>query len=153
MKLSEILKEPNAEKEPEEISVLLSAEVLNHCGLDIVLESVWVNSGYKDWMYRVDPKDPRIPQQRHIHIAKKKHTSAKNMQASWNEDGTRHDKKSFNAAVGDVNRVREIATNVLKIAPDIALESMETVPACRVLKEDISNSFGGKIAYITFNMA
>ncbi|WP_239384371.1 DUF6367 family protein, partial [Delftia tsuruhatensis] len=108
MKLAEILRGQEADAEPEEISVLLSTDALHRCNLQITLESIWMPSGNKDWMYRVDPEDPRIPLQRHIHIAKKKHTSAKNMQASWNADGTRHDKSSFNASVGSTERVRDI---------------------------------------------
>lgn len=138
--------------EPEEISVLLSADVLDRCGLDIALESIWVKAGYKDWMYRVDPEDPKIPQKRHIHIAKSKHTSAKNMQASWNSDGTRHDKKSFSTEVGDMNRVREIARSVLKIAPEITLESEDHGRFGKSLTEEISSSADGKIAYVFLDM-
>lgn len=153
MKLFEILKKMDAENEPEQISLLLPSEALRLCGLNIVQESIWMDSGYKDWMYRVDPEDPKIPQKRHIHIAKSKHTSAKNLQASWNYDGSRHDKKSFNTAVGNVNRVREIARNVLKITPEITLESFHTSPDRKLLTEDISSSADGKIAYIFFRVA
>jgi hypothetical protein len=153
MKLFEILEKMNAEKEPDEISVLLSSEVLRCCGLNIVQESIWMASGYKDWMYRVDPENPKIPQKRHIHIAKNKHTSAKNMQASWNSNGTRHDKKSFNTAVGNVDRVREIARSVLKIAPEITLESLDDSKPRKSLTEDISSSADGKVAYVFLHMA
>lgn len=149
MRLAEI---SDAGTEPEEISVLLSADVLDRCGLNIALESVWVKAGYKDWMYRVDPEDPKIPQKRHIHIARSKHTSAKNMQASWNSDGTRHDKKSFSTQVGNINQVREIARSVLKIDPEIALESENQGRFGKALIEDISSSADGKIAYLFLDM-
>jgi hypothetical protein len=153
MKLFEILKRMEEEKEPEEISVLLSGEVLRCCGLNLVQESIWMDSGYKDWKYRVDPEDPKIPQQRHIHIAKNKHTSSKNMQASWNSDGTRHDRKSFNPKVGNVDRVREIARSVLKIGPEITLENYDESNSKQILTEDISLSANGKIAFVFFHMA
>ncbi|TEA71829.1 hypothetical protein KKY68_06715 [Pseudomonas aeruginosa] len=146
MKLADILREMDAE--PSEISVLVSSDALLRCNLEIALESIWVNSGYKDWMYRVDPEDPRLPLQRHIHIAKKKHTSAKNMQASWNADGTRHDKKSFNTSVGDTTRVREIARNVLSISPEIALESIDAPRSDAALIDEISFSSDGSEAYV-----
>ncbi|MDO9067213.1 MAG: DUF6367 family protein, partial [Deltaproteobacteria bacterium] len=75
MKLAEILRRLDADAEPNEISVLLSSDALRRCNLQIALESIWMPSGNKDWMYRVDPEDPKIPLQRHIHIAKSKHTS------------------------------------------------------------------------------
>ena len=153
MKLFQILRKIDTEKEPEEISVLLSSEVLRYCGINLALESVWLDSGYKDWKYRVDHEDPKIPQQRHIHIAKSKHTSAKNMQASWNLDGTRHDRKSFNTKVGNVDRVREIVRSVLKIAPEIALENRDDSKSRHFLTEDISSSDYGKIAYVFLQMA
>ena len=40
-------------------------------------EGKWVSSGEKDWMLRVDPENPAIPLQRHVHIARAKHTSSK----------------------------------------------------------------------------
>ena len=153
MKLFEIIERMEAQKEPEEISVLLSGEVLRCCKLNLALESIWMDSGYKDWKYRVDPEDPNIPQQRHIHIAKNKHTSSKNMQASWNSDGTRHDRKSFNTKVGDMERVRNIARSVLKIPQNITLENYKESKSERILTEDISSSEDGKIAYVFLHMA
>jgi hypothetical protein len=150
MKLFENYEE---KREPDEISVLLSEEALSRCGLSIVQESIWIDSGYKDWKYRVDPENPNIPQKRHIHISKNKHTSSKNMQASWNDDGTRHDRKSFNMNVGLVEQVREIARNVLKIGPEITLENYPSIPSRQTLAEDISSSSDGKIAYVFVHIA
>ncbi|URG49315.1 hypothetical protein IG609_001610 [Pectobacterium quasiaquaticum] len=153
MKLAEILRGLDADAEPEEISVLLSSNALRRCNLQITLESIWMPSGNKDWMYRVDPEDPRIPLQRHIHIAKNKHTSAKNMQASWNADGTRHDRSSFNTSVGSAERVRDIARSVLGIPPNITLESIDNVQSDNVLIDDISFSSDGKIAYVALRIS
>jgi len=153
MKLFEISEKIDTEKEPEEIFILLSGEVLHFCQLNLAQESVWMDSGYKDWKYRVDPADPKISQQRHIHIAKSKHTSAKNMQASWNSDGSRHDRKSFNTKTGNVDRVREIARSVLKIQQDIVLEGHNDSKPKQILTEDISSSADEKIAYVFIYIA
>lgn len=153
MKLFEILEKYEERREPDDISVLLSNEALSRCGLSIVQESIWIDSGHKGWMYRVDPENPNIPQKRHIHISKSKHTSSKNMQASWNDDGTRHDRSSFNTNVGSVDRVREIARNVLKIGPEIALENYSNAPSRQMLIEDVSSSSDGKIAYVFVHFA
>lgn len=85
-------------------------------------EGRWVASGKKDWMVRVDPADPNIPTQRHVHIAREKHTSAKNMQASWNEDKSRHDKGSFNASIGAMSVVQDLARDALGLPSDAILE-------------------------------
>ena len=61
----------------------------------LINEGKWVDSGKKGYVQRVDASDPSRNQKRHVHIAKKKHISNKNMQASWNDDGSKHDKKSF----------------------------------------------------------
>lgn len=152
MKLAEILRGLDADAEPDDISVLLSSDALRRCNLQITLESIWMPSGNKDWMYRVDPEDPRIPLQRHIHIAKSKHTSAKNMQVSWNADGTRHDKSSFNTSVGSTERVRDIARSVLGIPPNIVLESIDSGRPDALI-DDISFSSDGKIAYLALRIS
>lgn len=151
MKLADILR-MNDECEPNEISILLSDIALGCCRLNLVQESIWFDSGYKDWKYRIDPEDPRIPQKRHVHIARNKHTASKKTQASWNNDGTRHDKKSFNLDVGSIGRVREIARNVLGIPSGITLESHPeyTSPPCLI--EDISLSVDGKIGYVFLHL-
>lgn len=87
-------------------------------------EGKWVESGKKDWMVRVDAADPAIPLQRHVHIARKKHTAAKDQQASWNEDKTRHDKGSFNASVGSLSVVQDLARSALKLPQDALLEHL-----------------------------
>lgn len=148
MKLFEIFEKIDTEKEPEEISVVLSSEMPYFCRSNLAQESVWMDSNCNDWKYRIDPENPNIPQQRHIHIAKSKHTNAKNMQASWNSDGTRDDRRSFNTKIGNFDRVREIARNVLNIKMEITLENHNYPKPKQVLTEEISLSADGKIAYI-----
>lgn len=90
--------------------------------LALLKESQWVNSGKKDWMLRVDPENPDHRQQRHVHICKAKHTSSKDMQASWNQDGTKHDKGTFNQQVGQLDVVQTIAKQALGLSPETKLQ-------------------------------
>ena len=102
-----------SEDEPQYFLLEVPEQILKT--LNIALESYWQTYDNK-WSYRVDAADPKIPQQRHVHIAQRKHTSSKNQQVSWNVDGTRHDKKSFNDDVGKTKKVREIAKKVLGLS-------------------------------------
>ncbi len=117
MNFTEFLEEQA--NEPEYILIEVSEQTLKT--LNIALESYWQSYDSK-WSYRVDAADPKISQQRHIHIAQKKHTSSKNQQASWNVDGSRHDKNSFNTNTGKTKKAQEIARSVLKLGHSIALE-------------------------------
>lgn len=131
----------------EEVSVLLPATILSSCS--IVLESIWQQSTKSGWVYRVDPEDPALPQQRHVHIAKEKHKNAKNMQASWNENGTRHDKKSFNDSVGKTKFVRQLARDVLNIPSTVCLESAGS-RNITIASDSVTFSEDRKEAYIRF---
>ena len=88
----------------------------------LINEGRWVESGKKGYMHRVDAEDPSIKQQRHVHVAKSKHINSKTMQASWNEDGTKHDKKSFNSNVGSLSVVQSIARDALGLSSSVKLE-------------------------------
>ena len=88
----------------------------------LLAEGRWVLSGKQDWMVRVDPADPATPTQRHVHIARAKHTTAKNQQASWNEDRTRHDRISFNVSVGALSVVQNLAKAALGLPSEVVLE-------------------------------
>ena len=79
-------------------------------------------------MLRVDPAISAMKVQRHVHIAQAKHTSAKNMQAAWNEDGSRHDRGSFNAAVGGLAVVQDIARSALGLDSSVVLEHASIQP-------------------------
>ena len=94
----------------------------------LINEGQWVDSGKKDWMQRVDAANPPINQKRHVHLAKAKHISNKNMQASWNDDGTKHDKKSFNSKIASVNAVQDLARQALGLPNDFKLEEATKAP-------------------------
>lgn len=118
MKVTDIL--PADENDVIElISVMLPQALLELSG--IALESHW-QEDKSGWMFRVDPENPAIPLQRHVHIAKGKHASTKNLQVSWNVDGTRHDKNAFNDSLGRQRYVQDLARRVLKLDSTITLE-------------------------------
>jgi hypothetical protein len=92
-------------------------------------------------MYRIDAEDPLIKQRRHVHIAKSKHMSSKNKQASWNDDGSKHDKKSFNSNVASLNIVQSIARDVLNLPSSIKLEEASISAQLLVqIKESVNDS-------------
>lgn len=93
----------------------------------------WRASGFGDWVYRIDPERPEIRQKRHVHIARRKHIAAKGKQASWNEDGSRHDRSMFDERTGALQVVKEIARTVLMLPPDFRLELICDVEVPRLL--------------------
>jgi hypothetical protein len=121
-------------------SVIPKAAILN--------EGKWTESGRKDWMVRVDAANPAIPALRHVHIARKKHISAKNQQASWNDDKTRHDKGSFNTSVGSLRVVQDLARTALGLDPSSILEHV--VPSENVLLESATDPTAIRVVYLVF---
>lgn len=109
-------------------------------------EGRWVESGKADWMLRVDAANPAIPLQRHVHIARAKHVSAKGEQASWNEDGTRHDKGSFNTSVGSQKVVKDLARSALGLSAGAILE--QRVPPQNILVESVARTGKAQIVYL-----
>ena len=110
-------------EEPDYVVVQLPMDLVDKAAL--LNEGKWVPSGKSGWMQRVDPANPAIPLQRHVHVALSKHTSSKTQQAAWNEDGSRHDKKTFNDKVGSLDAARTIARAALKLGDDVILESLQ----------------------------
>ncbi|MHB1059062.1 MAG: DUF6367 family protein [Rhodanobacter sp.] len=111
-------------EEEVRIEVVLSEQLLEQ--LTVSLEGTdWQESNVKDLCFRVDPPNPEQKQQRHVHIAHKKHTtsSARKEQVAWNENGTRHDKKNFNAKLASKRAVRELAIKALGLPATASLES------------------------------
>lgn len=100
-------------------------EFIDNCTIDLIIEGVWKKSNNKDWMFRIDPENTNTTTQRHIHIARNKHINSKNNQVSWNKDGTRHDKKSFNKGMGNIKTVQNIAKQALGLSKDFILENVE----------------------------
>lgn len=132
--------------EIDEIHIFTNDETIEK--LQLTTESIWVDSKIKDFWYRIDPSNPSIPLQRHIHIARKKHINSKTQQVSWNVDGSRHDKKNFNNNLGNNKKVRQLAQDILGLDKNITLESIENSNKNHLLIEYISSSSDGKIIYL-----
>jgi hypothetical protein len=91
-------------------------------------ELEWQNSGVKDIMIRIDPAIPAMKQRRHVHVAHRKHIRVKAKQASWNDDGTRHDKKTFDESLGSQTSIRAVARAALRLPADVRLEFVAKLP-------------------------
>ena len=94
-------------------------------GLPLDEASRWRPSSVSGLFYRIDPEDPALRQKRHVHIAAAKHISAKAKQVSWNDDGGRHDRHSFNDAFGARADYRAVARATLRLPPATILEWVE----------------------------
>lgn len=100
--------------------------LLLDAGFPLDESSHWRPSSVRGLFYRIDPEDPALSQKRHVHIAAKKHTSAKSKQVSWNDDGGRHDRHSFSDRFGTQADYRAVARAALKLPPDTILEWAES---------------------------
>ena len=108
----------------EHVIIVLSAEAFDSLGLDQLDEGRWTPSEHRGYSLRIDPARSEMRQQRHVHIARDKHTTAKHKQVAWNADQTRHDRKSFNAAFQGMEVAKGIARKALGLPPDALLESV-----------------------------
>jgi hypothetical protein len=93
--------------------------ILGQC---LLQEGRWVPSAKSGWLARVDAPNPGTRTHRHVHVAQAKHLNASNMQAAWNEEGTRHDKGRFNAAVGNSSTAQTVARDALGLGSNVVLE-------------------------------
>lgn len=116
-------KEFREEDEIEYLIVDIPEELIDNSLL--LLEGQWIDSSKKGYKMRID-KPTDHTQKLHVHIAKDKHTKSKNYQASWNQDGSRHDKKTFNTNLGSSSAIQNVARQALNISDNIILE--EYVP-------------------------
>lgn len=107
----------------------------------LALEGRWLSYD-NQWSYRIDAADPKIPQKRHIHISKTNQTSTKTKQASWNDDGSIHDKHSHNKKIAAMRVVQKIAINKLGIKGTLSEEQINLLQETARLTEfhlDFSN--------------
>jgi hypothetical protein len=63
-----------------------------------------------------------MKQKRHVHVAATKHIRTADKQAAWNDDGSRHDRKRFNAKLGSQASYRNLAKATLGLGDDVILE-------------------------------
>lgn len=103
-------------------------------------EGRWTQSGKSNWMYRLDAENPALNQKRHVHIAQSKHLNVKGKQVAWNQDGSKHDRKTFNSNIAKLNVVQSIAIDVLKLDSSVRLD--ESATASNLLVQ-IDEAFDG----------
>jgi len=99
--------------------------------------AIWKPCG-GDWWYRIGPADPDRGQERHIHIARKKHKNVKHKQVSWNESGPRHDKNSFYENMPGIEKARKIAREKLGLPDNVTLSWKAS--GGEVINEDLMSS-------------
>jgi hypothetical protein len=93
--------------------------------IGVIEEGVWKKAEISGYSYRVDTADPQKKMLRHVHVAKDKHTAAKTKQWSWNQDGTRHDKHSFNPSPNGLEKAKTVARVALGLKPDFKLDHVQ----------------------------
>lgn len=101
-------------------------------------EGRWGPSSENEYMQRID--QPHFDWQLlHVHIANKKHINAKNKQVSWNNDGTRHDKKSFNDNFTGMEKAKKIARTALGLSDTFQLENFNISDKVGLILEKVEN--------------
>ncbi len=113
----------------------------------LITEGDWRPSSEKGYWQRLDTPNFNF-EKIHIHIAKQKHIKAKSKQVSWNNDGTRHDKKSFNNNFKGMETAKRIARNVLGLSSDFHLENIQEPKQGALLLESIEYLLSKTSVYI-----
>jgi len=114
--------DPENVQDNDLITICIRCENQEYLSVEMINEGIWKESDLKNYFYRVDPPHNNTGE-RHVHIAHKKHINSKNNQVSWNQNGTRHDKKSFNSKMKGIEKAKIIARKALNIGNEIILES------------------------------
>ena len=105
-------------------------------------EGRWMQSGTKDYWLRLD-KPKFNSEQIHVHIAKEKHINAKDKQVAWNQDTSRHDKKSFNTNFNGFETAKRIAKDALNLSQDAILENINNTEGNMILESNESLTTSG----------
>lgn len=122
--LNEIFDEddPGVDQDFQELIIVLSAAELDQVAVPL-LEGHWTPSAVKGLYVRLDPARPELKQDRHVHVAQKKHLRSPDKQVSWTDRGRRHDRHSFNAKFGARADVQTAARAALGLPPTFLLEA------------------------------
>jgi hypothetical protein len=115
-----------------EIVVELSEGILKSCGLRRLQEGIWKPAPVKGFKYRVDPANPQMKIQRHVHIAPSGQTG-KSQKISWNVDGSRHDKGSTGTNIRSLASAKRIARTVLNLPSHVKLIEASPTDAVNTL--------------------
>lgn len=119
------------------IIIEVSREYYLNSEVNLINEGIWKNAHLKGFMIRIDSPHT-LDGKRHIHIARSKHIHSKNKQVSWNDDLTRHDKKSFDSNFTGIERAKEIARKELGLDNNAILENAQ--PNIEFLNEGINHN-------------
>lgn len=120
------------------IHIIVLFENSERGNLKPLTEGKWIPTDEKDYWIRLDKPKNNI-EQLHAHIAHKKHINTKNKQVAWNEDGTRHDKKSFNNKFNGLETAKKIAAKALDLPPNTLLENLNNKKTGALLLESIQD--------------
>jgi Family of unknown function (DUF6367) len=137
MKLTKILEEVLGENDgPCHIIVVLDGSESKK--LLLLTEGRWEDSDVGGYKVRVDK--PKFDFGKlHAHIAKEKHINTKAKQVSWNNDGTRHDKKTFNNNFNGMETAKGIARKALGLSDDFQLECISDQNKGSLMLESIGD--------------
>ena len=124
----------NEFKNPYHIIVLINENDLPNSGQ--LNEGQWEQSEVSGYVQRIDKPNFNW-EQLHIHIAREKNINTKNKQVSWNADGTRHDKKSFNDNFNGMETAKRIARNALGLPDNFRLENFDITDRAELILESL----------------
>lgn len=110
----------------------------------------WQKSNISGYLYRVDPCNSSMHQQRHVHIAHSRHIRSPNKQVSWNIDGSRHDKKNFDTSFAGIKNAKKIAIDVLELGSDYYLENVSNKKM--LIDENISSASSEEKVILCFRL-
>jgi len=126
-------------------------EMLEEAGVRLD-ESTWQDAHISGMKYRIDAARPDMKQRRHVHVAADKHVNSPKKQASWNDDGKRHDKKNFNSKLGAQHAYRDVARAALGLPDNVILEAVEA-PANTSRVRTILESLGEPVIDLHFRVS
>lgn len=96
----------------------------------------WMRSGMNDYLYRVEVPQSRI-QKWQIHIARAKYINTPASELSWKQDGTNHDRKTFNSNKNELETAIRVARGVLNLPLLYKLEPHNKLISGRLALEEI----------------
>jgi hypothetical protein len=107
------------ENNEPEILILIPLEIKIPF-IDLLEEQIWKDSAVeKRIKIRVEKHNDGF---RHVHISRPEHIHTKSKQVSWNDNGTIHDKGSFNHNFDGIERAKNAARSALNLSDNIVLE-------------------------------
>ena len=133
MKLFGIWQETKLEDE-----IFLLIEIPTELISSTLTEGRWQPTGHKDYWIRID--QPKVPhEKRHATIAHQKHISNRDKQVTWNYDGSRKDKKTFDVNFKGIEIAKDIVRKALNLGDDIKFECYRSNQSALLLENFTEN--------------